>query len=185
MPNAAFLGDCAFCETELLRHAPVLAHLIANDGEYELRTGSRVLAYAETVGEVLRVKTVGGRIHTLVRLEEERGLELVLFDTELNVVASMHETNSASRATLMSGADDRTTAIVRADGAGGLHASGPCGNVLMFAGRSRSNPSGLELLITDAGVARPLVSLFALLVAMEDAELGPLHSPVHPGEAND
>ncbi len=176
LPNSEGHGNCAFCGAELLRAAPLLARMTRTADAFVLVSGERMLAYAQLADGTWKLAPQGGQTFTMVTLRREDDVEVVLLDASLSVVASFRQASDArSTATVVCDAADALVAVVRADGMGGLHAIDTKGNVLMFAGRSRTSEATLDLLLTDTGVATPIISLFALAVALEAEQLGPLH----------
>ena len=129
------------------------------------------LATAEGFAGVWAVQTAGGAPMTLVSFEADDESDVVLFDSELNVVASLHPHAGISSAAVLRNARDELSAIIRADGSGGLYAMTPGGDVLFFAGHSPHVRGALDLLITDAGSGYPLAVLFALSVALKTKQL--------------
>jgi len=107
---------------------------------------------------------------------DSRRTDVLLVDSEGNVVATMLEVGATMAASvLLCNSEERPSLIVRADGLGGLNAIAANGNVLLYAGRSQSVPMTLDVLITDEGARRPLIVMFSLMVALEAEEVGPLH----------
>lgn len=175
LPSSSVRPTCAWCGAAALL-SPVLARLTTYAHDWSLTTGCRTLAEGTLDGEFWRVRTVGGRDHSLVTVRSGSVVEFVVFDDELNAVASLGLMGSATTsAVVLRDAREQVTGVVRADGSGGLHATAPDGAVLFFAGHSRGG-TGLDLLITDHGLRLSLLTVFSLLVALEAERLGPLHA---------
>ena len=159
--------------------------MTGSEGRFTLTTGERVLATAERVGELWMITNLLGQEFSLVTLMDRNGTEVVLFDGALNAVVSLRQRGGKASSVTVMDARNTPAAIVREDGLGGLHVVDLSGNAMLFAGRNRMCANSLDLLITDAGAMRPIVSLFAIAVALEGEQLGPLHSSqANFGESN-
>jgi len=135
------------------------------------------MASAEHSLDGWRVRTVGGGKFNLEARRDERRTDMTLSDPDHNIVATMVQVGATMASSIIvCNAEERPCMIVRADGLGGMNAIAANGNVLLYAGRSRSCSKTLDVLLTDLGCHRPLVVLFSLIVALEAEKVGPLYS---------
>jgi hypothetical protein len=166
---------CIFCGAELLAQAPLLARVTRSGDTFTLRVGERVLAAARRVGRYWEITTEAEAGFTLVDVMQPEGPEMALLDDTGNFVSSLSLVRSStwSSTLFVRDASEAVLAAVRSDGCGGVHAVTPGGHVLFFAGRSSADERTVDLLLTDAAGAAPLVVLFAVGVALEVAPFGP------------
>jgi hypothetical protein len=135
-----------------------------------LTVGGRFLGDCWFEDDRWNIAISGGLVGVLERQVSASGSVLVrLAEASGAVVATF---TPAGTAVLVKDASEATFAVLRRDGAGGTNVTGAGGAALMFAGRSTSS-SCLEVLITDAGAAQPLITLFGLLAATELAVEAP------------
>jgi hypothetical protein len=147
-------------------------------GTVTLGTNERALATAVPNGACwdLATEVAGG--FTLVDVLQPEGPEMVLFDDNIQVVASIAAVGSSTWGSVLvvRDAEDRALAVVRGDGCGGVHAVTQEGNVLFFAGRGDES---LDFLLTDAANGVPLITLFATALTLEVASFGPFRNSTH------
>lgn len=175
LPSSEGRSTCAFCERVLFVQTPLLARLARTGDGITFTSGTEILASAVRDGDLWTTQVQGGPSLTQVALHDETGIEVVVLDAELNIVASLRPSGATmTPSAVVFDAMDRVSIIVRGDGSGGLHGMAPGGEILFFAGRSRADLDSLDVLLTDTGLSTPLSVIVAALIALEVERFGPL-----------
>lgn len=150
----------------MLKGGPSLNRLVKTGNDHALLVDEKVLAVAEERTQWKSIRVSGGAEYSLVCFSDAAVGDCLLLDEANNVVASIAAAQGLMPTKLSNGAG-LLIAVVRTDGCGGLHALQPNGDVLFYLGRSLVSPSITDVLLTDAGLALPLISQFALMVSLK------------------